>query len=547
MMQKGSVLSLILVALLLATPLFATTPAFGGKYFTEIHELRHEFLIEYSGSVIITEFVKFRNEKNESLAVPEFVLKYPGEYHDRIVDYQISKNYTFSKEVLGDYMAVRVTPKITITVSPNKSEVVRVSLRLTKLISLNETTRELTFLGTLLPSASLRIREAESVVRTYAGSTIRYLPEYAKAFVGEYEEYRYTYKEPEPILITKTLVYDPIYSIDASFLFIRTERRVTFGFGGDVKVLERIHIDNQGTGNISSLRLSPLVPIKEVMLVLPLEQRSLASVGPDGKVKLPFVLSGGGRRTIDVIYSVPRDVLKAHWFSLILELPLGPPVIGVVEEHTVVVEAVGGACNFTLRRLSNVSDWFEEKVSVSFVPAIFGAMDKFPSLSWGMFLVILLLIFLLQREELKVVELSQLAAKLAERVGERNRVTSDLVALYEKAARRAVDEKEFLRRSVELRDTIERISAEIGEIVGILTERAGKARPMISEISKSEKELKSLVADITAMYENVRTRKRRMEEVGKKLRTRLTQLDGAKKRLVKLAKALEKELAETTS
>jgi len=304
--------------------------------------LTNQYIVNAYGYAVMNETIRYNNTGSTPVQIPTAQLGLPGNISSRIVgDYSISGDgYTLTTSNSNGLVLITIGTQATL--QPSSVSVVSVKAVVRDILVLNKTVTSVLVLE--YPSVNLQIDTLSVVLQMPPSTFVSPIPKgWSTSQNSSRTFYRTTLTalEPQspriilgPLQSGSTANFNPIHVYAA-------RRTVTAASNGAPQVQDSVTVKNTGTTSLSSLRLAMLnsssrvtvTPSASPPLLNP--TRVTLSNGAIDLTKAPFVpVPGGQNFTVTVVYGLPSRFYTVSGGSVLITIPLAPPISAPVDSYT---------------------------------------------------------------------------------------------------------------------------------------------------------------------------------------------------------------------
>ena len=521
----------------------------------KISFFKHQMFVSDYGFILVNETIFIKNDFGTSVTLPSIDITYPSELYNKIIPQVISpSNFSFNITLTENHTRLTIYSPQGYEIQPNENVTISVKFYLVKIFF---PAGDLDYIAPipLVPALSLPVEQANSSLSipyfiVFASQHASFTPRIINdrwTLIGTFSNVAQGFSITENVKIS---TLEEIYF--ALLEFTEAKRELIFSSIGDIMVRDSITMINYDNKSISNLEPSLLTDdFKSVIIIPPLTNPFPNPLTEEPLKKLTEVplgtsLEKGEKYTVTLEYSIKSsDFIKAKDGLFELSLPLNSPIDGVVYDYTVKVTLPEGffAHSKTEESILNASPLEGEQRIEIRLGSAWASKEIMPVASF-IFIATLIAFIIVEKPFIKE-ELREIVIKTREYIEsfeEKITATKELIDLYGKRKSERISKVEFKMTQQLLEERRNKATIKINELRPKLISLQPSLQKPLSEISDLHRDYDRVVRELINLYEQVFTKKVKVEVFDRLLPVQQRRVDEARERLLNSIDVLRREV-----
>ncbi|MCP8323827.1 MAG: hypothetical protein L6N96_06605 [Candidatus Methylarchaceae archaeon HK02M2] len=538
-MKKYAIIMIVMLLMLL--PLF---PYKTDAQITidKISHFNHQMILNNYGFILVNDTIVVKNNFEEDATLTPINITYPSEIHNLIAAYTIRPaDFNFSKFLTDDYTTLILSPPQDYKIPPGENVTISLKMYLLEMFSSDN---ELNYTASLplVPALNLPIEKMNS---SFSIPTLAFFPQIQyENFTIERINLKWTMRGNfsnvnEGFFVNKNVTITATEDVHFALLeFSEAKRELVISPLGDIKVLDTITMTNYGIRELSKIKPSLLIDnFRNIIIFPPLSNPfpNSKSDADNSQIDIGAPLKNGEKYSVRLEYLIKsEDFINVKDNLFELQVPLRPPIDGVINEYTIKISYPDGFLVHNKTEVFKVNanplDNDELKVVLQYGSA-WASVDVVPVASL-IFVTAIIASLTIGGPMVKEEEMLKKKIKAyTEAFDKKIKANNKLMDTYKERQYGQISKSEFdrVRQSIEGRK--KKASIDIAKLMSGLIELKSSLQKPLTNIEGLSYKYDGAIRDLLSLYEQFYTK-----SIKSRIFERLLQSD--QKRLSKIEKKL---------
>jgi len=472
-----------------------------------VKEFVHTVEVNEYGLTTLTCTISFYNNLSSNTIVPSIKIGYPKEFYEKMVVAEVSdRRFNPSLSVEGNLTVASLAPEGNVEVASGSEYNLTVKFLVKNLFSF-PSSNVIQLILPVYPSLNFDSRAVLSnIIVPYGVTLSTSLENFTYTMLATKNIYTRTFENVKAgDYLFKNVSAELMSGTNLYLLEVpRAVRTLQFYDDGSIWVTEELQLKNLGKTNITTLSLNILNDrILSVKLVQAVGPEVDYDLGLYRQFTLPHPLNYNETYTLKIRYPAPSNLTKLSGNNYIVNITAKPPLNVLVKEYVLEAKFSQGFIPLSgeqAKVFENSSPLSQERFVVEYTPKLYWSASTYIPTA---LLIIALFAFLTPFLQSEAGEERRYALDLRENVKSKLKLVESTIELYEGRLEGRIPKQRFNILKQEYLSSLTKVNSSVANASTEALRNEPQKKPVIDKISSANREIDTLLKQLTSYYDQL--------------------------------------------